>query len=102
MEPRGEIGDSIGAPGVLGTKLHLSLIMKDDQKRKAAFLHQHLKLNNKKTIIFQHVFHKYMVGGSTLVGFPFVSADTKQDRSGKKHGLQSWHTSALATRALNA
>ena len=37
------------------------------------------------------------VGGSSMIGYPLVIADSKRDMPGIEHGLLGWHTSALTT-----
>ena len=42
-----------------------------------------------------HVVHKNVVGGSSMIGFPFVIAVSEWDMPGIKPGPLGWHVSAL-------
>jgi hypothetical protein len=43
----------------------------------------------------KHVFHKNLVVGSSIIGFPLLRAVSEQDMPGIKPGLLGWHTSTL-------
>ena len=42
-----------------------------------------------------HVVQAKVVGGSSLIGFPLVIADSEQIILGMEYGPLGWHTSAL-------
>ena len=43
----------------------------------------------------QHVVHKNVVGGSSMIGFPLVISVSERDMPGIEPGPLGWHTSAL-------
>ena len=53
-----------------------------------------LKIFKWKTT-FKHVVHENVVGGSSMIRFPLVIADSEHDMPGIKPGLLGWHSPAL-------
>ena len=45
-----------------------------------------------------HVVHKNVVFGSSMIGFPLVIADSKQEMPGIQPGPLGWHTRNLSTK----
>ena len=47
-------------------------------------------------MLYKHVVHENVVGGSTMIWFPLLIAVSKGDMQGIEPGPLGWHTSDLA------